>query len=387
MATEVPGFPNSFQTEYARIPKAPLPGSLWEGELFNQRPAPGLIANVTPVAFSATVTIGAFNSGDQVGVNINGVQVVVTATTNADTTAALLNAAINDAALLAGVVSSTVAAAVVTVTGATNVSVTLTEYSPDATSATVNVTQAAVVQQQLCYGYGVVRDVPSLTTNFHQIKKPSALTDDFAGVLIRTEGTNLPPAQIQAYNSTLDTRYLVPGQTYTVMKENAGVVVEFVGTAPTETDDVYLIMTGVNAGKWRVDHGGTSQVSTLTVTSVGADTLAFNYDGLPDLSLTATGVAADDADDLADLWNANAQYAAIGTAVGNGDGTLTITFSDTVAHTFTDNSTGTSSIAESIDTVAVAANAKLIEQYSWGRPSIPASADLPARAFLRLSNP
>jgi hypothetical protein len=385
MAITVPGFPNTYQTEYARFPKAPLPGSLWEGELFQERPTGGLIAAVTEVAYTATITIGSFNASDTVGVEINGGLVIVTATTDADTTAGLLAAAINDAAFLDGVASATSAGAVVTLTGALGEELTTVEYSPDTTTATVLVTQEAVVQPQLCFGMGVVRDVPSTTVQYTKVAKPSSLTDVFAGVLVRTKGTELTRSQILASGYNPD--YLQPGQVYTVMKENAGVTVEFTGNAPDESDDVYLIMTGADAGKWRSDDGGTSQVSTLTVTSVGADTLAFNYDGLPDLSLTATGTAADDADGLANLWNANAQYAAIGSAVGNGDGTLTITFADTSAHTFTDNSTGTSSIAENIDTAAVAATARLMEQLSWGRPSIPASADIPARAFLRLSNP
>lgn len=384
MTITVPGFPNSYQTEYARIPKAPLPGDLWEGELFNERPIGGLIANVTPVAYGATVTIGNFNAGDEVGINVNGVQVSVTAVTDATATAALLNTAINAAGLLSGVLSSTVAGPALTLAGALGVEIDASEYSPDATTATFSAVTASVVQQQLDFGYGVVRDVPSITVNRNAIKKPSAASDVFVGVLVRTRGGQIPPAQIEA--SGFDPDYLMPGMTYAVLRANVGVVVEYVGDAPTESDPVYLIYSGANAGKWRVDNGGTSEVVTLTLTTTATDTVAFNYDGLPDLSIaSATGTEATDAATLFGLWKANASYMAIGDIEDNGDGTLTITFNDTTTHTFTDNSDGTSSIAETVDTAAVAATAMLIDGYSWGLPSIPGSADLPARAFLRLS--
>jgi hypothetical protein len=390
MSITVPGFPNSFQTEYARIPKAPLPGDLWESELFNERPFGGLIAAVTPVAYAATVTIAAFNSGDEVGVVINGVTIPVTAVTDADATAALLNTAINNATLLSGVISSTVAGAVLTLAGALGVEITVTEYSPDATTAAVTGVTAAVIQQQLDFGYGVVRDIPSLTVNRNAIKKPTAASDKFVGVLVRTRGGQIPAAQIEA--SGFDPDWLLPGNTYAVLRENAGVVVEFVGDAPTESDDVYLIFSGANAGKWRATDGGTagtSEIVTLTLTTTAADALAFNFDGLPDLAIaSASGTEATDAAAFFALWVANAAYAAIGSIVDNADGTLTITFFDDTTHAFTDNSGGASTITEAVDTAAVAAipaTAMLIANYSWGLPSIEAAADLPARAFLRLS--
>lgn len=389
----VPGFPNSFQTEYARIPKAPLPGDLWEGEIFNERPIGGLIANVTPVAYASTVTIANFVAGDEVGITVKGVDVVVTAVTDASATAALLNAKINAAALLSGVLSSTVAGPALTLAGALGVdlnSTNVVEFSPDTTTSAITGITDAVVQQQLDFGYGVVRDIPSLTVNRNAIKKPTAASDKFVGVLVRTRGGQIPAAQIEA--SGFDPDWLMPGMTYAVLRENAGVVVEFVGTEPTESDDVYLLFSGTNAGKWQTTDGstpGTNEVVTLTLTTTAADLVAFNYDGLPDLSIaSASGTETTDAATLFGLWKANASYMAIGDIVDNLDGTLTITFFDTTTHAFTDNSGGTSSIAENVDTPAVAstpATAMLIADYSWGLPSIPASADLPARAFLRLS--
>lgn len=494
MTISVPGFPNTFQTEYARIPEAPLPGDLWEGELFNERPIGGLIANVTEVAYGATVTIGAFNSGDEVGIIVNGVTIPVTAVTDASATAALLNTAINSASLLSGVISSTVVGAALTLTGALGVEITASEYSPDATTATFSAVTASVVQQQLDFGYGVVRDVPSLTVNRNAIKKPTASTDTFVGVLVRTRGGEIPATQKLA--AGFDPDYLMPGMTYAVMRANAGVVVEYVGTAPTESDDVYLIYSGTNAGKWRVNDGSTSQVTqgdvesnyaaavsqvtrgdvqfngtddvglivdgldplfvasntdddttatdlrdawngdpayaaiatasidlsgaesyiiltflddqvhtvtayspataditgitnTTAAVAAVADDVGLSVDSLPDLYVASITDDDTTAAALRDEWNASAQHAAVATASIDTSGAtslIVLTFLDDQAHTVTAYSPATADVTSITNTTtSVEATAMLIADYSWGLPSIPGSADLPARAFLRLS--
>jgi hypothetical protein len=197
---------------------------------------------------------------------------------------------------------------------------------------------------------------------------------------------------VLALNPDYGTTYLPPGYAYSLGLRDIGIKVEYVGDAPTETDDVYWICTGTHACKWRVDDGsvaGTSQVSTLTVTSVADGDVGFSYDGLPALSLTATGNATNDATSLYGLYLANASYMAITTSiVDNLDGTLTITFADDITHTFADESTGTSAVAENIDTAAVAgtaATAKLMPNLSWGKPTD--SAGPAPGAFLRLNNP
>ena len=387
MTTAVPGFPNSFQTEYARIPKAPLPGSLWEGELFNERPDGALIAKVDEVAYAATVTIAAFNSGDEVGININGVTVAVTAVTDASATAALLNTAINSAALLSGVISSTVAGPALTLAGALGQEITVTEYSPDATTAAVTGVTSAVVQPKLCYGYGVAADVPSTSFTYNKVKKPSSLSDVFAGVLIRTIGTDLPPAQILATDSLFDPNYLMPGQVYTRARANCGVVVEYVGTAPAQGDPVYWVCTGTDAGKWRKDSGGVSQVTSGTLTFNATDDVGLTVDSLPALFVPSNTSSNQTATDLRTAWNASAQYYAVATMSGTTN-TIILTFNDTATHTVTAYSPATADITGITNTTtAVAATAQLRANFSWGRPSILPAADLPARAFLRLSNP
>lgn len=387
MTTTVPGFPNSFQTSYVDISKAPLPGDLWESELYNERPIGGLVSKVTEVAYAATVTIGAFNSGDEVGITVNGVTVAVTAVTDATATAALLNTAINAAALLSGVLSSTVAGPALTLAGALGVSITASEYSPDATTATFSAVTASVVQPKLCFGYGVVRDIPSASFNHNAIKIPGSATDKFVGVLTRTRGGQIPPAQIEAAGFNIN--YLVPGMTYAVLRENAGVVVEFVGTAPVESDSVYLIFSGTNAGKWSATSGGVSQVTRGDVQFSTTDPVGLIVDSLPTLFVASNTSDDQTATDLRNAWNASAQHFAVATATIDTSGAesyIILTFNDFASHTVTAYSPATADITGITNTTtSVAATAVLIPDYSWGRPSIPGSADLPARAFLRLS--
>ena len=385
--SNVPGFPNSYQTQYARISKAPLAGELWEEEHWNARPLNGLLPAVDEVAFTKTLTFGANTPGDEVGISVDGGEIV--APSGADATATAL--AVSNAIKAAGfawqvtIAESVPAAAVVTISGVLGQDPEILGVQKGATTVVIGVTQDAVTQPIVCFGEGVVVYDVGGDLNANKFRKPTALTDRFMGVVLRTTGAALPAGQLGEYNANLNPDNVVPGNPSSVEREDCGIVVDYVGTAPTPLDPVFLIMVGDDAGKWASTDGGTSQASTLTVTSVADGNIAFGYDGLPDLVLLATAVAATDADALAVLWNANAAYAAIGAAVGNGDGTISLAFSDSAVHVFADNSTGTSTVAEVVDIAAVAANAKLIDYYSWGMASIEASADLPARAFLRLS--
>lgn len=389
--------PNQFpwvpQSEYARTTYGQFPGDVWEGDLFNERNSRGLIAYVTPVAQVTDVLIGANNPGDSVGVYIDGALFEVTAGASAGATALLLEALLEASALLASIVSIvTVDTATVTITFADDQPHTVTEYSPAATTATVTPDTVAVSQQRLRFGYGVARQATGQSINTTKVVKPTSLSDVFAGVIFRTPTSGLPDALVFALDPDYDVNYLPPGKAYSLGWRDLGIVVEYVGSAPTETDPVYWICTGADAGKWRMNDGGTagtSEVVTLTLTTTAADAVAFNYDGLPDLSIaSASGTEATDAANLYAQWLSSAAYAAIGSIVDNLDGTLTITFFDDTTHVFTDNSGGTSSIAEAVDTAAIAAipaTAKLMENLSWGRPTN-SGGEVPC-AYLRLDNP
>jgi hypothetical protein len=389
--------PNQFpwvpQTQFARIPYGQFPGDVWEGDLHNERNSRGLIANVTTVSQVTEVLIGANNPGDSVGIYIDGALFPVTAGANAGATALALEIYLEAQAILASVVSVvTVDTATVSITFADDQPHVVTEYSPSATTATVSTPTVAVGQQRIRFGYGVARQATGVSINTTKVIKPTSLSDIFAGVIFRTPSSGIPDASVLALDPDYDVNYLPPGFAYSLGWRDMGICVEYVGDAPTETDPVYWICTGTDAGKWRVNDGGTagtSEVVTLTLTTTAADLVAFNYDGLPDLSIaSASGTEATDAADLYAQWLSSAAYAAIGSIVDNLDGTLTITFFDDTTHAFTDNSGGTSSIAEAVDTAAVAAipaTAQLMPNLSWGRPTN-SGGEVPC-AYLRLDNP
>lgn len=389
--------PNQFpwvpQTQFARIPYGQFPGDVWEGDLFNERNSRGLIAAVTPVSQVTNVLIGANNPGDAVGIYIDGALFQVTAGANAGATALLLEALLEASAILASIVSTvTVDTATVAITFADDQAHVVTEYSPDATTATVSTATAAVGQQRIRFGYGVARQATGVSINTTKVVKPTSISDMFAGVIFRTPSSGIPDASVLALDPDYDVTFLPPGFAYSLGWRDMGIVVEYVGAAPTETDPVYWICTGADAGKWRATDGGTpgvGEVVTLTLTTTAADALAFNYDGLPDLTIaSASGTEATDAAAFYALWIANAAYAALGSIVDNLDGTLTITFADFTTHVFTDNSGGTSTIVQAVDTAAVAAipaTSQLMPNLSWGRPTN-SGGEVPC-AYLRLDNP
>ena len=484
-------FPFVPQTMFVDIPEAPLVGDIWEGELFNERVSRGFIAVVVPESQQDEILIAANNPGDTVGVTIDGGLIAVVAGANAPATAVLLKAAIEAAAFLAALIDSvTIDSATVTINWADEAAHTVVEYSPDATTATVTTTEAALGQEQLLYGMGVVRKLPIETAMNTAIGKPTSLTDMFVGVLVRTHGTNLPAAQIEA--AGFDPEFLCPGYAYSVAMQNLGVVVDYVGEAPLVGDPVYLIMSGANAGLWGAAGTGVSQVTqgdvesnyvaavlqitngtvaysttddvgvivdglapvfvasntsdtqtaadlvvewngnpayfaiatasslaavfTLTFKTAGlhtvtayspataditgianapagvagvADIVGLIVDSLPTLSVAS--ITDDDTTNiaLAAAWNASAQHAAVATATTDNSGgpsLIVLTFLDNATHSVAAYSPATADITSITNTtVAVPETAKLIPNYSWGRPSI--TAGDPTRAFLRLSNP
>lgn len=118
----------------------------------------------------------------------------------------------------------------------------------------------------------------------------------------------------------------------------------------------WAVMTGVNAGTFRKDNGGTSQVSELTVTPDAGQLVGFHFDSLPTLEVTSVNLATDNAA-LCDAFNANAQYKALGTA-SVAAGKISIAWSDNAVHTFTDDSANAPKIAHVVTQAATAAIAK-----------------------------
>jgi hypothetical protein len=371
--------PNQFpwvpQTEYARIPYGQFPGDVWEGDLFNERNSRGLIAAVTPVSQVTEVLIGANNPTDAVGVYIDGALIQVVAGGSAGATALLLEAAIEAVVLLANIVSTvTVDSATVTITFSDDQPHTVTEYSPDATTATVSEETAAVSQQRIRFGYGVAKSPTGVSINTTKIVKPSSIDDVFAGVIFRTPSSGIPDASVMALDPDYDVTYLPPGFAYSLGWRDMGVCVEYVGAAPAETDPVYWVVVGANAGKFAASDGGASQVTQGDVASNyvapvaqvtrgdvvfnGTDQVGLNVDGLAPLA-----VASDTSDDitaaaLMTAWNANPAYFAVATATINTAGAesyIILTFNDDLVHTVTAYSPATADITGITNTTAAVA--------------------------------
>jgi hypothetical protein len=366
-------FPFVPQTVYVDIPEAPLVGDLWEGELYNERVSRGFIAKVTPVSQENEILIAANNPTDAVGVYIDGGLIPVVAGADAPATAVLLKAAIEAAGYLTPFIDSvTIDSATVTINWADYAAHTVVEYSPAATTATVTTPTAAVGQEQLLYGMGVVRKLPITTAMNTAIGKPASLTDMFVGVLIRTHGTNLPAAQIEA--AGFDPEYLCPGYAYSVAAQNLGVVVDYIGEAPLVGDPVYLIMTGANAGLWRASSGAASQVTQGDVESNyvagtaqvtrgdlifnGTDAVGLNVDGMAPLFVLCSVDADTTVAALAVAWNANPAYFALATATtvtAGAEADIVLTFKDTLVHTVTGYSPATADVTGIVNTTAAVA--------------------------------
>ena len=378
------------QSEFARISKAPLRGALWEEDLMGATPLNGLLPNVAEVAFTKTITIGANNPGDEVGVSIAGGEVLVLSGANATATALLLSNKITASTFAATFIdTSTPAVAVVTIVGVVGQDPEILGIAKGSTTSTVGIVEAAVVQPVAAFGEGVVVYDAGGDLNDNKFRRPSSMADRFLGVVSRTPGSSLPLGQRAQAGLSVDPDECTPGS-YAVERTNVGVMVPYVGDAPNPLLPVYHVLTGSNAGEWSTTSNAVRKVVTLTAVSVADGLIGFSLAGLTALSLTATANATNDATTLFGQLNASGDYRALFAdhtvdAVDNLDGTLTLTFAEGVDPAFVDTSTGTSSVSQNVDTSFVAANAVLHPEFSWGKASIEASADAPARAFLRLS--
>jgi hypothetical protein len=378
------------QTEFARISKASLLGCLWEEDLMGATPLNGLLPNVDEVAFTKTIEIGANNPGDEVGVSIAGGEVLVVSGANATATALLLANALTASVFAATYVDTSIpAAAVVTIVGVVGQDPVITGIAKGTTTSTIAIAEAAVVQPVAGFGEGVVVYDAGGGLNDEKFRRPSSMTDRFLGVVSRTPGSSLPLGQRSQAGLSIDPDECTPGS-YALERTNVGIMVPYIGTAPNPLLPVYHIMTGLNAGAWAAVSGAVRKVVTLTSVSVADGSIGFSLAGLSELSLTATANATNDMTSLVGQFNASGDYRALVAdytvdVVDNLDGTATITFAEGVDPAFVDTSTGTSTVSQNVDTSFVAANAVLHPEFSWGKASIEASADAPARAFLRLS--
>jgi hypothetical protein len=383
-------YPNVPQQQWTPLPYAPQIGDLWTENFHERTDVDYFLPAVAQSGQITTIAITANAPGDTLTVTIDGVPVIFTAGASANASALAGETAVEAIALLATILANgaSVATNVLTLAFTDYEDHTIAVASSGATTLTPTTT-AAVSDAKLLHGMWVAKRAP-VGSFMRVMGEPSSISDQLAGVLFRIPGAG-PDTATMAIALGMDADFLPVGRPYALATSGAGIVVGFVGDAPAPLDPVYRVCSGAGAGMWAksdLSTSGTSEVVTLTLTTTATDTVAFNFDGLPDLTIaSATGTEITDAATLYGLWVGNAAYAALGSIVDNLDGTLTITFADTTTHVFTDNSGGTSSIADAVDVPAVASTpalAVLCPDFSWGRPSIVGQPDEPDRAFLLL---
>ena len=363
-------FPLGPQTETSTLHRHYLAGDTWSRDLLNDKD----IANATiPVRTTAkqvtTFVVSGVNAGDVFGPTIDGAVFQVTSTGTTDTTGPLIVTKLTTAAMLALIVATAsydVATNKVTVEFADNEAHTVENFTApgdtDAISTILNTTEA-VAQEKLEFGLFVAQDT---ATGAEQgdIKKPTSMSDRLLGLLYHNAAFEMTPdavrqASIGGYAAGFDPNYLKPGQGYGVNRIGSKCAQVVTGQAPAATDDVYVVMTGADAGKVRKNSGAVNATHTLLIVSTAADTLGFSYAGGSPLTLTANGTEAVDVAALVVLWNNNAFYRALGTAVADGANMLIEAAGGVDFPAFTDESGGTSSVTVDSETVAVAATARL----------------------------
>jgi hypothetical protein len=341
------------------------PGERPLANIYQDRPKENCAFTAANASQVNTITITAAVAGQSVAVVIDGVSVPFTAGASVNATAtagaAALDAAAGGGLLLEGVIdtSATQAAAAVITLAFADEGPHAVSFTPAAgTTATVAETTAGASSVIAVPGtvavYAESQDDPS----FRAVALPGAAdaTTAFSGIVARSPyPANQTPANPFLLPATGGWPPGVPHREW-----EKGEVEALIASDVTPADSVYYVTAaGANRGKLVGSAGGASQVSQLTVTPSATDTVGFHFDALPALTVTSVDLATDNAA-LRDLFNGNAQYAAIGTAVVAA-GKIDITFSDKVAHTFSDDSSGgTADVAHALVTAASAATAALL---------------------------
>lgn len=222
----------------------------------------------------------------------------------------------------------------------------------------------ALSVQALTPGLGVYRD-PSTAIGTYRpsVKLPDSATGRFWGIVPRS--AIKPAALLGAQGYTAG--QIHPGQAFVCYGAGA-IAVELVGVDVAVDDPVYLVYSGSDAGKFRANDGGTQVEYLLTLTSSGADAIAFTgeIDGVvgPELTRTSTTKAADAAW-FVNAWNAEPFYSAHGVAAVAAGDNVEIVGTSYTAITFADTSGGGNAVVDSVVEALVAPTARLIEGAYW----------------------
>lgn len=320
---------------------------------------PACVDPALNVSQISTVTFTASNAGEAMQLKIDGVVVPFTSTgansTNATALEAALAEQLDEGDLLATILASGEAnAAIVTLSFSDYETHTIELVAPGVTAATIATSTAASAMVQHKAGTFVARHATQTDPTLVRVKTPTSVSDRLIGLV---EASPYPSEQTPLSNNYgLTEAGSWPTKTPFPVHDKGEWCVQIAGNV-TIGDPIYVKTTGAKKGYAVATDGsvaGTSQVSELTVTPSATDTVGFHFDSLPALTVTSVDLATDNAA-LRDLFNGNAQYAAIGSAAVDA-GKIVVTFSDDQAHTFTDDSSGgTADVASADTTDAVAA--------------------------------
>jgi hypothetical protein len=365
-------FPNVAQTTFTPVPEAPLIGDVWEGEIFNPGAVSYFLPSVVEEAQITSITFGANAPGDILTVTIDGAKITATAGADLAATTAAVEAAIEAAAIFAAIVGVTSASPVATLTFLDYEVHTVSVATSGATTIVAALVNAAVSNAELDYGMWAAKRSP-IGSFLNVMGQPSALSDQFAGVLFRVPGS-APFTNIQVETLGFNSDWLPPNRAYLLALAGLGIVVQYSGTAPTVLDPVYRVATGANYGKWAASDLGVEQVTQGDVVSNyvapvaqvtrgdvvfnGTDDVGVNVDGMAPLF-----VPSDTSDDitvaaLVVAWNASPAYFALATATADTSGAeswFILTFKDDLVHTMTAYSPATATVNTITNTTAAVA--------------------------------
>jgi hypothetical protein len=363
-------FPLGPQTTTSTLHRPYLPGDTWSRDLLNDKDiANATIPHRTTAKQVSTFVVSGANAGDVFGPVIDGATFQIVSTGVTDTTGPLIVTKLITVAMLALIVETASYDAgtnKVTVEFADNEAHTIENFTApgdtDAISTILNTT-TAVSQEKLTFGLFVAQDTASGAER-GDIKKPTSMSDQLLGLLYHNAAFEQTPdairnAHVGGYAANYNPNYLKPGQGFGVNRIGCKCAQVVEGQGPAATDPVYVVMTGADAGKVRKNDGSVNATQTLLMVSTAADTVGFSYAGGVPLTVTANGTEAVDTAALVVLWNANAFYAALGTAEADGANILVTRSGGLAFPAFTDESGGTSSVVVDSETAATAATARL----------------------------
>lgn len=353
------------QTDYSGQTGANPAGSLWADSPNIAGIDTHVAGTVPPTSKIITATVSGFD-GTAVGFVIDGITYPVTGATNATTFAALWNALTPHRAV-----------AFADTSDASNVRLTLeglgnpdiTSYTPGAPDFTpITVVTAGSAPAYVAAGTAVVRDA----SDFGAVKPPSSssVAADIFGIALRNPRHSTYSLALAGWDPSKGTP---PGRDLTVIPGGyPKVALSDSPGAAAMLGIPYVVTSGVDAGKFRSDDGGTFGVWTATFSAAnGTDAVGAYFNGNL-IALGGTGYAGS----AVDATNAT-RFAArvnddpymgsrfLAAAVG---AVVTLTAKDkTTTWTIVKYKPATSDVTIANTVAQVAATAIALDRSRWGK--------------------